>query len=171
MKIKMYSFIIGLCLLTHQLLFAPLIALAGDFSKKIPTGASYAEVMGIWGEPIEKVEEGVLKQMIWYYKEGARVVFKNGRVRSFRPTNSVLAQQAAAVDAEVPVQSATTELAGETRDLVRDIAKEVPSGPDAPYVEPPVSGQPAVVANQAPSGNRAAPAVIVPADDVLEDQE
>lgn len=171
MKIKMYSLIGGLFLLILQLLVPSITPLAADFSKKIPAGSSYADVLSIWGEPIDKVEEGILKQTIWYYKDGARVIFKNGRVRSFRSTNTLIAQQAASVEAQVPVQTATAELAGETKDLVRDIAKEVPSGPDAPYVEAPGSGQPAVVPNQAQSGNRGVSAAIVPADDALEVQE
>lgn len=171
MKIQIYSFVLGLYLLVGQVIVEPRTALAADFSKKIPSGSSYADVMGMWGEPIEKVEEGILKQTIWYYKDGAKVVFKNGRVRSFRPTNTVIAQQAALMDAQVPAQTATAELAGETRDLVRDIAKEVPSGPDVPYVEPPVSGQAGIVANQIPSGNRGAPPAIVPADDAIEEQD
>lgn len=144
------------------------VASAADFSKKIPPGASYADVITMWGEPVEKVEEGILKQTIWYYKDGAKVVFRNGRVRSFRPTNSILAHQATLEDAKVFAQPAATELAGETRDLVRDIAKEVPSGPDVPYVEPPAA-QPPIVPNQIPPGGRGAPPAIVAADEVYEE--
>ncbi len=171
MKVRSCFFVVGLTLLLTKLVIAPRTALAGDFSKRIPAGSSYADVIGMWGEPIEKVEEGILKQTIWYYKDGAKVVFKNGRVRSFRATNGVIAQQAALNEAQVPAQTATAELAGETRDLVRDIAKEVPSGPDAPYVEPPVSGQPAIVPNQIPPGSRGAPPAIIPADDGLEEAD
>lgn len=144
-------------------------ALAADFAKKIPPGASYADVMSLWGEPAEKVEEGILKQTIWYYKDGAKVVFKNGRVRSFRPTNAILAQQATIEESKVDAKPVTTELAGETRDLVRDIAKEVPSGPEVPYVEPPGAGQPPIVPNQIPPGGRGAPPAIVPAEEAYED--
>jgi len=51
---------------------------------------------------------------------------------------------------------------------VRDIAKEVPSGPDVPYVEPPVAqaGQPPLIPNQIPPGGRGAPAGVVPGGDV-----
>jgi hypothetical protein len=144
---------------------------AADFSRKIPPGSSYAEVMGMWGEPVEKVEEGILKQTIWYYKDGAKVVFKNGRARSFRPTNAIVAQQEALNETRPPAHSASTELASETRDLVRDIAKEVPSGPEVPYVEPPSPGQPPIVPNQAPPSGRGAAPALVPADDVLEEQD
>jgi hypothetical protein len=171
MKMRVCSFVAGLCVLVLQLVVVPRAAQAGDFSKKIPAGSSYADVMGIWGEPIEKVEEGILKQTIWYYTDGAKVVFKNGRVRSFRSTNAVIAQQAALEEARVPAQTATAELAGETRDLVRDIAKEVPSGPDVPFAEPPGPGQAAAVPNQMPSINRGVAPAILPADDGLEDQD
>ena len=144
------------------------VAAAADFSKKIPSGASYADVITLWGEPAEKVEEGILKQTIWYYKEGAKVVFRNGRVRSFRPTDTIIAQQASLEESKVFAQPAASEVAGETRDLVRDIAKEVPSGPDVPYVEPPAA-QPPIVPNQLPPGGRGAPPAIVAADDGYEE--
>lgn len=143
---------------------------ATDFSKKIPTGSSYGEVLSIWGEPVEKVEEGILKQTIWYYKDGAKVVFKNGRVRSFRPTNAVVAQIAAMHDAQAVAQPVATELAGETRDLVRDIAKEVPSGPDVPYIEQPGSAALPVAPNPIPPGGRGAGPVIVPGEEI-DDEE
>jgi hypothetical protein len=161
---KVFVFIVSV----HVLVTAS-AALAADFSRKIPAGASYAEVMNLWGEPVEKVEEGILKQTIWYYKDGAKVVFKEGRVRSFRPTNAVIAQQALLEEAMRPSATAASELAGETRDLVRDIAKEVPSGPDVPYVEPPSGAQPPIVPNQIPPGGRGAAPAIVPADDLLEE--
>lgn len=158
------------CIFTTLLLLTVQGANAADFSRKIPTGASYADVMNLWGEPVEKVEEGILKQSIWYYKDGAKVVFKEGRVRSFRPTNTVIAQQASLEEARRPVDAAAVELAGETRDLVRDIAKEVPSGPDVPYVEPPLAAQPPIVPNQIPPGGRGAAPAIIPADDLLEEE-
>jgi len=151
-------------------MFTPL-AHGADFSKKIPGGASYADVMTLWGQPTDKVEEGILNQTIWYYKDGAKVIFKNGKVRSFRATNAVRAQQSAMEEVGSKVQASVAELSGETKDLVRDIAKEVPSGPDAPYIEPPAVGQAPMVPNQLPPGGRGAAPAIVAADDVLEDDQ
>lgn len=141
---------------------------AGDLSKRVPAGASFGDVLTLWGEPVEKVEEGVLKQTIWYYKDGAKVVFKNGKVRSFRSTNAIIAQQQSMLEAQAKVEPAASEVAGETRDLVRDIAKEVPSGPDVPYVEPPVAQVPQAVNPNAGVQRGGAPAII-PGDEILEE--
>jgi hypothetical protein len=150
--------------------FSSAKASAADFNKKIPAGSSYADVLSLWGEPVEKVEEGILKQNIWYYKDGAKVVFKHGRVKSFRSTDAVIAQQAALEESKASSQPVSAEVAGETRDLVRDIAKEVPSGPDVPVVEPPASQQ-AIIPNQPPVGGRGSAPVIIPADDALEEDQ
>jgi hypothetical protein len=147
------------------------LAFAGDLSKKVPAGSSYADVLSLWGEPVEKVEEGILKQTIWYYKDGAKVVFKNGKVRSFRSTNAIIAQQAALEEAQASAQPASAEVAGETRDLVRDIAKEVPSGPDVAIIEPPAAAQQAIIPNQPLAVGRGSAPAILPADDALEEDQ
>ncbi|MFN4896599.1 MAG: hypothetical protein ACK5HO_12495 [Pseudomonadota bacterium] len=143
--------------------------LAADFNKKIPSGSSYAEVLSLWGDPVDKVEEGLLKKTIWYYKDGAKVVFKNGRVRSFRPTNAVIAQQVIQEESKAAAQVSASTISGETRDLVRDIAKEVPSGPDVPFSES-AGSVPAGIPNvPAQVGRGAAPPAIAPADELLEE--
>jgi hypothetical protein len=149
-------------------------SIAADFSKKIPAGASFGEVLGIWGEPIEKVEKSVKREVVWHYTDGARVVFRDGRVRSWQPTKAILAvkaqEEAAKASVAVP---AGAELSGETRDLVRDIAKEVPSGPDGPSSDSAPSaanvGQPPLIPNHIPPGGRGAPPGVAPGEVVLDD--
>lgn len=158
------------CLFSICLLIFAAEASAGDLSKRVPAGASFGDVLTLWGEPIEKVEEGVLKQTVWYYKDGAKVVFKKGRVRSFRPSNAIIAQQQSMMEAQAKAVPAASEVAGETRDLVRDIAKEVPSGPDMPYVEAPAAQVPQAI-NPNPVAPRGGAPAILPGDDVLEEQD
>ena len=142
---------------------------ADAFSRKIPTGASFGEVLGIWGEPVDKVEKDILRQVVWYYPDGAKVVFKDGRVLSWQPTKAVRAMQEQQVGmAKAKAASTEVELSGEARDLVRDIAREVPSGPDVPggggssAVAPPP-----LIPNQVPPGGRGEPAGMVPSDVVV----
>lgn len=149
-------------------------ACAADFSKKIPGGASFGEVLGIWGEPTEKVDKNVKKEVVWYYPDGARVVFKDGKVRSSQSTKTIratLEQQEASKAALATTTGA--ELSGETRDLVRDIAKEVPSGPDSPGMDSSVGniGQPPpLIPNQLPPGGKGAPPGIAPGE-VVDDSD
>jgi hypothetical protein len=151
-------------------------ASAADFSKKIPAGSSFGEVLGIWGEPLEKIEKSVKREVVWYYSDGARVVFKDGRVRAWQPTKAILALKAQEEAEKATLLTPTgVELSGETRDLVRDIAKEVPSGPDGPASDSAPAaanvGQPPMVPNQIPPGGRGAPAGVVPGEVILDDAE
>jgi hypothetical protein len=74
------------------------------------------------------------------------------------------------MEAQAKAVPAASEVAGETRDLVRDIAKEVPSGPDMPYVESPAGQAPQVI-NANPVASRGGAPAIVPGDEVLEEQD
>jgi hypothetical protein len=129
------------------------VAYAIDYAKPIPAGASFADVMNLWGEPVEKVEEGILRQTIWYYRDGARVTFKEGRARSFRYSRSVLAAQRERVKSADGLvidglggdelrggggRGAKGDVNSEAMNIIKDIAKDVPSQPDSPYVEPTV---------------------------------
>jgi hypothetical protein len=148
---------------------------AADFSKKIPAGASFGDVLNLWGEPLEKVEKGVKHEVVWYYPDGALVVFKDGKARRSQPTKAIVALQAQLEAAKaVAGTPASAEISGEARDLVRDIAKEVPSGPDGPSGDsgaPAVNvGQPQLIPNQAAPGNRAA-AAVAPAEVILDDDD
>lgn len=148
------------------------LAAAADLSKKIPVGGSIGDVLGTWGEPSEKVEKEIKREVIWHYSEGARVTFKDGRVKSWRAPESVRRKEAEIAAAKAVATPIGGELTAETRDLVRDIAREVPSGPDVPYVE----GQQAGGGTQASSNpanlhSRAPQAGIAPAGVDLEDED
>lgn len=155
------------------------LASAADFSKKIPAGSSFGEVLGIWGDPVDKVEKTVKREVVWYYPDDAKVVFKDGKVRSYQSTRAVRTVESQTQAAKAALAaSADTQLSGETRDLVRDIAKEVPSGPDvpggdsgsAPVVVNP--GQPPpLIPNQVPPGGRGAAPGIAPGEVMVDAEE
>lgn len=162
-----------LVILSLVVLCAPSVSFAGDLTRKLTPGATLGEVMDMWGEPKEKVEKGIKREVVWYYPQGAKVVFKDGKVKSWRPIDAVVQAEQERQAAKAIVAPAADDVAGETRDLVRDIAKEVPSGPDVPYVEPPAppAGQPPLIPNQIPPGGRGAPAGVVPGGDVELEEE
>lgn len=162
--------IIGFCV-TGLLLVISESATATDFSKPIPQGSSFADVLDLWGEPVEKVEEGVLNKTIWYYNDGAQVVFKKGRAQSFRPTKATTARESAMRQAQIPVRASPNSVDQETADLLGDIAKEVPSGPDVPFSEPRGQVEPPIVPSQRDAGARRPPPAIVAADDELLEED
>jgi len=126
----------------------PVVALAEGAFEDLSVGATLPEVMRVWGEPAEKINRDVKREVRWNYSQGAFVVFKDGKVIDWRSSRGrspeSLANKAeatkAADTAKVPENSAMG-------DLVRDIAREVPGGPDVPYSEPPSGG---LVPNQIP---------------------
>ncbi len=146
---------------------------ADSFSRKIPAGASIGEVLGIWGEPVDKVEKDILRQVVWYYPDGAKVVFKDGRVKSWQPTNAVRATQEQQIGvAKAKAASTEAELSGEARDLLGDIAREVPSGPDVPGGGGASSSSPPpLIPNQVPPGGRGEPRGVAPSDVVVQEDD
>jgi hypothetical protein len=147
---------------------------AESLTREIPAGSSFGQVLGLWGEPVDKVDKSVKGEVIWYYPDGAKVVFKNGQVRSWRPTNAIVSQRKQFSGSQLPATPASGQLSQETRDLVRDIAKEVPSGPDVPMPDappPPALNQPPLIPNQVPPGGRGAPPGLVPGEVMLDEDE
>ena len=51
---------------------------------KFATGATLREVLAAWGEPDERIERSVKRELVWNYKGGALVVFKDGQVISLK---------------------------------------------------------------------------------------
>lgn len=162
-----------LAILSLFVVLTPDISVAGDLTRKLNAGATLGDVLGSWGEPTDKVEKSIKREVVWYYPQGAKVVFKDGKVKSWRPIDALVQADREREAAKLVVAPTGQEVAGETRDLVRDIAKEVPSGPDAPYVEPPAvpGAQPPLVPNHIPPGGRGAPAGVVPGGDVDLDED
>jgi hypothetical protein len=101
------------------------------------SGSTYGQVFSHWGDPKEKVERGLKGETVWYYPSGGFVVFRRGKVVQWRSPfgASSVAEQPTLTETVSAV--ATEPIDSLTRDLVRDIAREVPSGPDVPYSEPP----------------------------------
>ncbi len=155
--------------------FSSNVTVAGDLTRKLTAGSSIGEVVGAWGEPTEKVEKGIKREVVWYYPQGARVVFKDGKVRSWLPPKELQRAEREKAEQAAAATPASAEFARETRDLVRDIAKEVPSGPDVPYVEQPQVPAPQVVPpviqNPAIQNGRGVVPGIAPEPDVIDEEE
>lgn len=138
--------------------------LAESASEDLQNGATLPEVLKLWGQPTEKIERQVKREVVWTYAQGAFAVFKDGRVINWRSVRG----RGPTSEVKPTATPATERPLGEMGDLVRDIAKEVPGGPDVPYSEPPPNqrpgvavGQPALIPNaipnQPPPGRGGAP--------------
>lgn len=148
-----------------------LTAFADNPVEDLEGGATLPEVLRAWGQPLEKVDRDVKREVIWRYSHGAFVKFKDGRVVDWRSSRG---RGPTSMKTVVEATPAGPKPLGEMGDLVRDIAKEVPGGPDAPFSDPPgggAPGQPAIIPNQippAPPGDRR-PAVSAESDVVEEE--
>ncbi len=114
---------------------------------RLPTlrnGMISGDVVKLWGEPVERIEEEVKRRDVWLYPKGGKVVFHESRVIEWSAaagTTQVVNSQNPPLK-EVSPSPETVVLNPDTRDLVREIARELPSGPDVPFVEssePPVN--------------------------------
>ena len=141
---------------------------------KFTAGAPLREVLAAWGEPDERIERAVKRELVWNYKGGARVIFKDGQVVSYKTGPGDTQQQAKkAAAAEAAKKAAGTST--ESKDFLRDIVREIPSGADgpAPVDDPPSNDPnfPGLIPNAVPqrAGQPAiAPGVVVPS---LEDDQ
>ena len=106
----------------------------------IRKGVELRDVLAAWGEPIEKIERSVKKELVWRYPKGAYVVFKEGKVMSFKP---VVDPTEAIREKKKGIASTSSAIAvekdaapgGDSKDMLRDIVREIPSGADVPYSE------------------------------------
>lgn len=144
---------------------------------RLMVGASLRDVLAAWGEPNERIIRGVKRELVWNYKGGARVVFKDGTVVALRGVgdeHKVVTKKVAAVESVKKVEPE----ADESRDILRDIVREIPSGPDGgssgpaaslPSSDPSLAG---LIPNAVPPSRGGpagiAPGVVVPS---LEDEE
>ncbi len=136
---------------------------------KFGVGASLRQVLAAWGEPEERVVRAVKQELVWNYKGGARVIFKNGKVSSFR-TGEVERQIQVKRAVEVESVKKVDADSEESRDILRDMVREIPSGPDgsssggaaSPSGDPNYAG---LIPNAVPPQRRGAgiaPGVVVP---------
>ena len=130
----------SLVLCSFALSVALPLAFADKAKAPLNLGIRTGEVVTEWGAPTEKIERALKNEVVWHYPGGAFVTFKGGKVIAYRLAGGAVVDaksQAAAVQAQQTIAAApTATVAGATRDLVRDIARELPSNPDAPYTEP-----------------------------------
>jgi hypothetical protein len=102
----------------------------------LKNGMISGDVVKLWGEPVERIEEEVKRRDVWHYPKGAKVVFHESRVVQWSgsvATTQIISQSEP--QREVPPPPEAVVLNPDTRDLVREIARELPSGPDVPFVE------------------------------------
>ncbi len=145
----------------------------------VQKGAELRDVLAAWGEPAERIERSVKKELVWRYPKGAYVVFKEGRVASFKAAEDSIEEvreKKRAAQAATPAAAlggADTSAANDSKDMLRDIVREIPSGADVPYSEPPAGASSGLVANPVPPipgnpGQPIAPGQVVPS---LEEQD
>ena len=168
MRVARASLCVGLFLLSVD---GGSSAHAQNYANEVRTGMVLRDVLAAWGEPQERVVRSVKHELVWNYKQGAQVVFKDGKVKSFKEPLSVQAVQekkiAKAIAAEKSAASAAASI--ESKDVLRDIVRELPSGPDAPGGgdAPAASSDPALaglIPNAVP-GRAVPPGVMVPSEE------
>ena len=88
---------------------------------------SPSEVRRIWGEPLDVTESETNRALVWLYANGNKAVFREAILVSWKEQETPSPQpekvESAMNKPEDPVFS-------ESRDLVREIAREIPSGPE-----------------------------------------
>lgn len=122
-----------------------------------------SQVVSLWGQPTEIQEFEAKRQEVWRYSKGDSVTIHESKVISWEArTNEMNESFASGGDTHLQKGASRSgtvakvvEPSNETRDLVREIAKELPSGPDVPMpdtatdpaagnavIPPPASGVP-----------------------------
>jgi hypothetical protein len=90
-----------------------------------------------WGPPAEVEERETRRVLVWNYPSGAQVVFQAGVVSQWKvgKHDAMRSEIALPPAPQIELDKANDSRSQEayaTRDLVREIAAEVPSGPDSP---------------------------------------
>jgi hypothetical protein len=145
MRVTFTTLMIGLCVMTCANVASSEAQAKRD--ERFSVGASLRDVLAAWGEPEERVVRGVKQELVWNYKGGARVIFKNGKVTSVRAGAAEQSVRAKKAPEPEPVKKVSAD-SEESKDILRDIVREIPSGPDGPStggVSAPPSSDPAIV--------------------------
>jgi hypothetical protein len=154
------SFALGILAFTY-----PLVAHALP-GQPLNPGVTLKDVLGSWGEPEEKIERAVKREVVWKYKQGAYVVFKEGKLKASHVGDEEQARQnKKAAKMAVAVESKRkADAAVDSKDVLRDIVKEIPSGADVPYSEPLAPSNDPNVAGLIPNAipNRSGPPGMAP---------
>lgn len=140
MRIQFYSFTAVFCLA-----FA---AHAEPPKGELPAHASPSDVRRLWGEPKSVTEYEIDRKSVWHYKDGAQVTFNQARVTDWRSPSVQERREPKPEKGEEQKRLPAKDVDDrdppdiESRDIVREIAREVPSGPDSPSGDPGSSIQP-----------------------------
>ena len=102
-------------------------ALAQSRIRPISNGMTGAEVLERWGQPKDRLERETKRRQVWIYDGEQEATFENGKVISFHESDAAQPVVAAPVEPEVKENIVNQD---SSSDLVREIAKELPSGPD-----------------------------------------
>ena len=142
-------------------------------------GAELRDVLAAWGEPAERIDRSVKKELVWRYPKGAYVVFKEGKVTSFKtavdPAPPVREKKRGVASTSAPItMEKDAATAGDSKDMLRDIVREIPSGAEVPYSEPPSGASSGLIPNPIPPvpgnpGQVIAPGQVVPSLDEEQD--
>lgn len=138
--------------------------------REVKQGSSLNDVLAAWGEPSERIQRSVKRELVWRYSNGANVVFKDGKVTSFKLAPNTEPERAKKRKAIVTPARGEQGDQSASRDVLRDIVREIPSGADAPYSEPAAGADTSgLVPNPVPPppgrGAPIAPGVVVPAEE------
>lgn len=138
--------------------------------REVKKGAPLSDVLAAWGEPSERIERSVKRELVWRYSNGANVVFKDGKVSSFKLAPNTEPERGRKQKVAVTPARGESGVQGESRDVLRDIVREIPSGADVPYSEPAGGADTSgLVPNPVPPppgrGAPIAPGVVVPAEE------
>ena len=125
------------------LVFTASFATGEPRTPELKRGMNSGDVIKLWGPPAEREEHEVKRRDIWVYPKGARVVFSESKVVEWKVGVNPIAEPAAAHSVSAAPEI-NTSFNPDTRDLVREIAKEVPSGPDVPYSDAPEPPNPGI---------------------------
>lgn len=130
MKYALYSFVVVFTLLVFD------GVVHADQHREIPGGASMADVLELWGHPDEKVVKEVKREVVWYYPDEGKVVFRDGIVKKWSYPSKY---RNVLIDREKS-PAASVELDKEAEALVRDMADAVRGTGGASRASPPSSG-------------------------------
>jgi hypothetical protein len=103
-------------------------------------GMAASQVVSLWGQPSEIQEFEAKRQEVWRYGKGDSVTIHESKVISWE-VRAIQMNDTTGVGSDIKsqkgdrltgVSAKMVEPNNETQDLVREIAKELPSGPDVP---------------------------------------
>lgn len=114
------------------------------YTEKLPeplvTGSAPSDVMKLWGEPKEQIEREIRREVEWRYSNGSSVTFREGVVVAWKtqaasvepPLVKKASRESLREDSSRSLMQLKSQKSADGLDFVREMAKEIPSGPDSP---------------------------------------